>query len=137
LEFGKRKNDHRAVLCLIIGQIWRRIEGKTAPLDEEESTAPPSQCAGTPIPRCLSEIGGIGLRIAATSTVISRFSLRDFFLFPNMKKWLGGKRFASDEEVTTETEAYFAVWQILFLEGLKKLESCSAKCIEPKSSYVE
>jgi hypothetical protein len=33
----------------------------------------------------------------------------DFFLFPNMKEWLGGKRFASDEQVITETEAYFAV----------------------------
>jgi hypothetical protein len=35
--------------------------------------------------------------------------LCDFFLFPNMKEWLGGKRFASDEQVITETEAYFAV----------------------------
>jgi hypothetical protein len=25
-----------------------------------------------------------------------------FFLFPNMKKWLGEKRFASNEEVITE-----------------------------------
>jgi histone-lysine N-methyltransferase SETMAR len=57
--------------------------------------------------------------------------------FQTWKKWLGGKRFASDEEIITETEANFAVWQILFLEGLKKLESGWAKCIEPKSSYVE
>jgi hypothetical protein len=35
--------------------------------------------------------------------------LYDFFLFPNMKEWLGGKRFASDEQVITETETYFAV----------------------------
>jgi histone-lysine N-methyltransferase SETMAR len=32
----------------------------------------------------------------------------DFFLFPNMKKWLGVKRFASNEEVITETETYLA-----------------------------
>jgi histone-lysine N-methyltransferase SETMAR len=28
----------------------------------------------------------------------------DFFLFPNTKKWVGEKRFASNEEVITETE---------------------------------
>jgi hypothetical protein len=110
LEFKKRKNDHRAVLYTIIGQISRCIEAKTTPLGEEESAVPPSQCAGTLIPCCLSEIGGMGLRIAATSTVFSRFTaLCDFFLCPNMKEWVGGKRFASDEEVITETEAYFAV----------------------------
>jgi hypothetical protein len=32
----------------------------------------------------------------------------DFFLFPNMKKWLGEKRSASNEEVITESEAYLA-----------------------------
>jgi len=31
----------------------------------------------------------------------------NFYLFPNMKKWLGGKRFASNEKVIAETEAYF------------------------------
>ena len=32
----------------------------------------------------------------------------DFFLFPNMKKWLGGKRFTSNEEVIAATEVYSA-----------------------------
>jgi histone-lysine N-methyltransferase SETMAR len=31
----------------------------------------------------------------------------DFFLFPNMKKWLGEKRFASNEEVITEIYCKF------------------------------
>jgi len=31
----------------------------------------------------------------------------DFFLFPNIKKWLGGKRFTLNEELIAETEAYF------------------------------
>ncbi|XP_033224994.1 histone-lysine N-methyltransferase SETMAR-like [Belonocnema kinseyi] len=30
----------------------------------------------------------------------------DYFLFPNWKKWLGGKRFGSIEEVITERNAY-------------------------------
>ena len=62
----------------------------------------------------------------------------DFFLFPNMKKWLGGKRFTSNEEVIAETEAYFAEFDNeYFSEGLKKLEYRWTKCIELKGDYVE
>lgn len=62
----------------------------------------------------------------------------DFFLFPNMKKWLGGKRFASNEEVIAETEAYFAEFEkSYYLDGLKKLEHRWIKCIELQGDYVE
>lgn len=62
----------------------------------------------------------------------------DFFLFPNMKKWLGGKRFTSNEEVIAETEAYFAeLDKLYYLEGLKKLEYRWTKCVELKGDYVE
>ncbi|KAG5330265.1 MOS1T transposase, partial [Acromyrmex heyeri] len=45
----------------------------------------------------------------------------DFFLFPNLKKWLGGKKFTSNEEIIAETEAYFAEFdKSYFSEGLKK-----------------
>jgi hypothetical protein len=96
---------------------WIGIEEKTAPLGEKEGALPPRQRACTPIPRCRNEIGGIGLRIAATSTVFSRFSpLGDFLLFPN-----SGKRFASNEEVIVETEACFAEFdKSYFLEDLEK-----------------
>jgi len=61
----------------------------------------------------------------------------DFFLFPNMKKWLGGKRFASNE-IIAETNAYFAEFEKpYFLEGLKKLENRWARCIEIKGDYIE
>jgi hypothetical protein len=72
LEFGKRKNGHRAVLCLLLGRFDDVFEGNTAPLDKKES---------------------IGLRITATSTVFSRFRPRDFFLFPNMKKMAWRKHY--------------------------------------------
>lgn len=62
----------------------------------------------------------------------------DFFLFPNMKKWLGGKRFTSNEEVIAATEAYFAEFdKSYFLDGLKKLEYRWTKCIELKGDYIE
>ncbi|GBP28527.1 Histone-lysine N-methyltransferase SETMAR [Eumeta japonica] len=47
----------------------------------------------------------------------------DYYLFPNLKKWLGGKRFESNEEVITETNAYFeSLEKTYYLEGIKKLE---------------
>lgn len=62
----------------------------------------------------------------------------DFFLFPNMKKWLGGKRFTSNEEVIAVTETYFAEFdKSYFLDGLKKLEYRWTKCIELKGDYIE
>ncbi|GBP84565.1 Histone-lysine N-methyltransferase SETMAR [Eumeta japonica] len=57
----------------------------------------------------------------------------DYYLFPNLKKWLGGKRFESNEEVITETNAYFeSLEKIYYLEGIKKLEKRWTKCIELK-----
>ena len=46
----------------------------------------------------------------------------DYFLFPNLKKWLGGRRFGSNEEVITETNAYFeGLEKTYYLEGTKKI----------------
>ena len=62
----------------------------------------------------------------------------DFFLFPNMQKWLAGKRFESNEDVITKTEADFKkLSESYFFDGLKKLENRWAKCIELQGDYVE
>ena len=62
----------------------------------------------------------------------------DFFLFPNLKKSLAGRKFASNEEVMAATEAYFDdLEQTYFTEGLKKLENRWAKCIDLFGDYVE
>ena len=73
------------------------------------------------------------------SSLFSRFGPPyDFYLFPNMKKWLDGKRFALNEEIIAETEAYFKEFaQSYFLDGIKMLEYRWAKCIELKGDYVE
>jgi len=51
----------------------------------------------------------------------SDYSLR---LFPNLKKWFGGKRFTTREQLIAETEAYFEVLNKLYYsDSLKKLEN--------------
>lgn len=62
----------------------------------------------------------------------------DYYLFPNLKNFLAGKKFASNSEVISETNAYFAeLDKSYFMEGIKKLEHRWAKCIDLKGDYVE
>ncbi|KAG5318816.1 SETMR methyltransferase, partial [Acromyrmex heyeri] len=91
-----------------------------------------------------------GIRIFIQSMVELRYELLqhppyspdlapcDFFLFPNLKKWLGGKKLMSNEEGIAETEAYFAEFdKSYFSEGLKKWQKHWEKCILLKGDYVE
>ena len=38
---------------------------------------------------------------------VTNLALSDYYLFADLEKMLQGKRFYSNEEVTTETNAYF------------------------------
>ena len=54
----------------------------------------------------------------------------DYFLFPNMKTWVGGIKFSSNEEMIAATNEYFEGFdKNYFLEGIKKLEYGYNKCI--------
>ncbi|KAG5319550.1 MOS1T transposase, partial [Pseudoatta argentina] len=47
----------------------------------------------------------------------------DYFLFPNLNKWFGGKRFTTREQLIAETEAYFErLDKLYYSDGLKKLD---------------
>lgn len=62
----------------------------------------------------------------------------DFHLFPNLKKFLAGKRFESNEEVKTSVNEYFeSLEESYFREGIEKLEHRWSKCIALRGDYVE
>ena len=62
----------------------------------------------------------------------------DYFLFPNLKKWLGEKCFYSKVEIISQTNTYFEDFEkSYFLEGIQKLEKRWMKCIELKGDYIE
>ena len=47
----------------------------------------------------------------------------DYFLFPNLMKWLGGKRFYFKDEIISQTNTYFEdLEKSYFLEGIQKLQ---------------
>ena len=62
----------------------------------------------------------------------------DYYLFPNLKRWLCGRRFEPNEEVEWETEGYFRGFdKSYYLEGIEKLKDRCARCIELKGEYIE
>lgn len=62
----------------------------------------------------------------------------DYFLFPNLKKKLRGRKFSSDYEVQSVVNDYFMEQKkTFFLEGLGKLIDRCNKCINLKGDYVE
>ncbi|CAK9809133.1 Histone-lysine N-methyltransferase SETMAR [Anthophora quadrimaculata] len=62
----------------------------------------------------------------------------DFHLFPNLKKFLRGKRFSSNEKVIATANDYFEeLPENHFREGINELENRWEKCIELKGEYTE
>ena len=62
----------------------------------------------------------------------------DFWLFAELKRMLQGKRFGSNEEVKSETEAYFEAKDKSFhKKGIELLEKCWNQCITPEGDYVD
>lgn len=62
----------------------------------------------------------------------------DYYLFPNLKRMLQGKRFHSNAEVEEETNAYFkGLSESYYKTGIEMLEKRWTKCILLKGDYVE
>lgn len=62
----------------------------------------------------------------------------DYYLFPNLKRFLQGKRFYSNDEVERETNAYFeGLSKSYYTTGIEMLEKRWTKCVELKGDYVE
>ena len=62
----------------------------------------------------------------------------EYYLFPKLKKWLGGKRFADNEEVIEAVNGYFEeLDKPVYRDGITRLEHRYEKCISLGGYYVE
>lgn len=62
----------------------------------------------------------------------------DFFLFPQLKNFLAGKKFSADNEVIAATEEYFGTLDKEFFEkGIKAAQARWMKCVAIQGDYVE
>jgi len=101
-----KANDQWRLLRGLIGPFQQHFKEKTSLFGEEESALQDNARVHT---RHRWQIQWIPLRIVSPSSIFIRFnSLRlNYFLFPNLKKWFGEKRFTTREQLIAETEAYF------------------------------
>ena len=59
-------------------------------------------------------------------------------LFPNLKKFVTGKRFSLNEEIMAAVEGYFTdLSEYYFKTGIELLEKHWTKCIEVGGDYIE
>ena len=62
----------------------------------------------------------------------------DYFIFQNLKKWLGGQIFANNEKVESAVNGYFKKLNgSHYKQGIETIEHRWEKCIELKGDYVE
>ncbi|KAG5333929.1 SETMR methyltransferase, partial [Acromyrmex charruanus] len=110
---------------------------KTSPFGEEKSALPSRQCTGSHVPAPMAKFNEFRYKLLLYPA-FARFNSLRLFLFPNLKKWFGGKRFTTREQLIAETETYFEeLDKSYYSDGLKKLENRWIKCIELKGDYVE
>jgi len=80
----------------------------------------------------------IGFQLVSHPPYSPDLAPSDYYLFPNLKKWLAGKRFYSNEEVIAETSGYFSdLDKSYYSERINKLEQRWTKCISLKGDYVK
>lgn len=93
------------------------------------------QCPVTHIGSRNGKIAWIAVWIGPSCTLLAPC---DFFLFPNVKKWLAGKKFGTNEEVIDDVNEYFTdPEKTYFLEKMKKLDNRWTKRVALKRDYVE
>ena len=64
-------------------------------------------------------------------------ALSDYFLFRNLKKWLGGQRFTNNEGVESAVNGYFEEFdRSNYKQGIEAVEHHWEKCIELKGDYI-
>lgn len=120
---GQGQNVHRAQLRWIIGPSRRRIEQKTAPFGEEKVLFHHDNAPAHTSAVARAKIVELGYELLPHQPYSPDLAPCDYFLFPQLKYSLRGRKFGSNEEFIAATETYYAdLEQKHFLNGLKKLE---------------
>jgi histone-lysine N-methyltransferase SETMAR len=86
----------------------------------------------------MAKIHQLGFELLPHAAYSPDLAPSDFSLFPNLKKFHAGKKFASDLEVIAASNAYFEeLYESAYKDGIKALEYRWNKCIQLEGDYVE
>jgi len=125
LQKGKTINGE--YYANLLQRLSDEIKKKRPHFGEKESVVSSRQCTSS----------HIRYRDGQNQWVKVRIVPSDYFLFPNLKKWLSGKRFANNEEVESADGYFEDLDSSYYKQGVEAIEHCCEKCIELKGNYVE
>lgn len=95
---GEEKNIYWHLLYRTIWQIWWRVEEKTSSFSTQKVLFHHDNVSAHSSAIATAKL--VGLRYVLLSHPYSPdLAPCDFFLFPNMKTWLAGKKFSSNSEL--------------------------------------
>ena len=118
--------------------IWCHTEGKAAPSGTKKLLFHHDNAPGHTSAIATAKLFDLRYEILPHSPYSPDLATCDYFFFPNMKTWLGGKKFWSNEEIIAATIEYFKGFdKNYFLEGIKKLEHHYNRCLQLKGDYVQ
>lgn len=86
----------------------------------------------------LAKIHELGFKLLPHHPNSPDLAPSDYHLFKFLKRWLQGKRFATNKEVEREIDGYFEGLQTFhYSKGIEMLKHRWTKCIESNGDYVE
>ncbi|KAF7267973.1 hypothetical protein GWI33_018849 [Rhynchophorus ferrugineus] len=84
----------------------------------------------------MAKIHELGFELLPHSPYSPDLAPSGYFLFSDLKRMLAGKSFSSNEEVISETEAYFeAKEKSYYKNSIEKLEGPYNQCISDNKYY--
>ena len=86
----------------------------------------------------MAKVHDLGFELLLYLSYSSDWAPSVSFLSLNLKIWLGGKRFSSNEEVIAALDEYFKGYETsYFSEEIRKLEDNWTMCLEGERDYVK
>jgi len=87
--------------------------------------------------KAMAKLDQLRFELIAHPPYSSDLAPSDYYLFPNLKQWLQGKRFTSNEEVIAKTEAYFEGLNVSYYrKGIEMLEIAIPSVLSSKATML-
>ncbi|XP_020282790.1 histone-lysine N-methyltransferase SETMAR-like [Pseudomyrmex gracilis] len=121
----------------LLQRLSDEIEAKRPDLATNEVLFHQNASART-LPVVMAKIYELGFELLPHPSYSPDLAPCEFHLFPNLNKWLGGKRFSSNHEVIDAVNVYFEELEKSFYQsGISALEKRWSKCIEARGDYID
>jgi len=138
IDYLQKGRSYGRVLCSVIGQLNDEIKKKRPHMVKKKVLYHHDNAPSHTSSKAMAKLEQLRFELVAHPPYSPDLAPSDYYLFPNLKRWLQGKRFRSNEEVIAETEAYFEGLDVSYYrKDIELLENRYTKCIALEGNYVE